>query len=324
MKKILSAVLLIFVIISCKENVEPFAGYKEKYVVFCALDIDSLYQSVVVSKNYSINEFNNPSTSHEIKDATVRITSGSDVINFTLTKTERIQKDRYADDLYYYANNNFRPKENTQYFLEVVLSNGEILKGTCITPKKYVIIQKIDSSLPTTDEDYGFLMRYDDNQLKYFYYPKFEVYYNEKINGIWKKKNMNIPAYMNNRDGLVSFSNHKVDIYPFAYFNNDALRYKMQEFAKKSEPKENYQILLAEYVLYVMEEHLGKYFVASKADNSNLTAIVDTYDYSNISGGYGIFGAFYKWSARDKRLYVKFNFDYIKELGFDTKYIYTF
>ena len=87
----------------------------------------------------------------------------------------------------------------------------------------------------------------------------------------------------------------------------------MQDIAKGDPEKENYFIKNAEFDVIILDDNLAPYYFSIQTFLDGFTVILDQQDYSNIEGGYGVFGSFFK-QTHDLIIEP----DYIRSYGYKT------
>lgn len=325
MKKILILLFIGFLIISCDNEIEPYSDYQQNIVVYGILSLDTNFQSIAVLKNYSLEEYNNPTITNEIEGAKVRVYNDTENYTFVQTKKERKDKDRYKTEMVYYTNSNFKPNEGTTYNLLVELPDGKKLKSSLITPRGQLYYTKFEPIIPTNTVELVYNLSYNlsTSITSYITYSRLYLHYNYKENNVFKRKVVEIPSKVISSGSEKSYYFAPPDVYPFAYFDNAAVKYVLSNLNKADTTHANYQLIGPELKFFIMEKNLGRFVLTNTSSPQGLSVILDTYDYSNIEGGLGVFGSYVTWSSLKTTKIWKIFLDhlYIKNLGYATDYL---
>ena len=76
--------------------------------------------------------------------------------------------------------------------------------------------------------------------------------------------------------------------------------------------KKNYSIAGLNVEVIIYDENLATYYLSLQNGLDAFTVRLDSPDYSNITGGYGIFGSYVRIDY-----YIRFSRSYITSLGFE-------
>ena len=108
-----------------------------------------------------------------------------------------------------------------------------------------------------------------------------------------------VPVQYNTEDGKY------VPVYPKISLNN-SIEYSMdainQSFTdlKEADSLTNYDILNAKFVLWVYDKNLATYISSTEGFQEDFSLRIEAADFTNVQGGYGIFGSFLKYETNIK------------------------
>lgn len=300
MKKIftVASFLLIGILsLSCDENLDPYGQFKEKYVLNCIIRGDTTFQSATLSTDYQVSNLDSYSNTKDpgIKGAFIRIWSGNDkVVKLRDTTISRSTGDPYQTPYSTYYTNTFQPDSNTQLEIDAILPNGKRLTSITKTPSPVSMIYKNSDLLipsPTTD-----LIHYawSSEQQNPVYIVRLSVSYfkNENIQKI--KRSMVIPLnYLEYNGSFVP--NYAKPLNVGGYTVDMATITRAMQLISKGDPnKGSYEILGCVLEILSLDQNLSAYYNSTIRSNDLFSVKLDQTDYSNIKGGYGVFGVYMK------------------------------
>jgi hypothetical protein len=142
-----------------------------------------------------------------------------------------------------------------------------------------------------------------------YFLPKFKIIYYKKEGNQNTRHEKEVPLrYENNLP--VPFTTSKM---PLVSVDLNTISRALEEISEGDSDKESYSISLhPEFVVAAFDDVLSKYFSTSTQSFSSLTVTLDENEYSNIQGGYGIFGSFTSTQYQE----LKFGRDYINSFGY--------
>ena len=143
------------------------------------------------------------------------------------------------------------------------------------------------------------------------YLPKLIVNYYKMESGINVLHHKEIPvSYFRN-------GNQYLPDFPIVSSDNtlsyemEAVNRAMNEISQGDPDKFNYTIIDAEFQLLLLDDNLAPYYLTIQTFLDGFTVILDQQDYSNINGGFGVFGSFFK-----RVLHLSFSQDYVIGFGY--------
>lgn len=298
---IIVPVLLSVFHFSCSTEVEIVDSSKDIYIVNAVLNADSSTQYITVSKNYFVDNadpYENLSDPF-IKDAEVSLSdSEGNNVNFVPASIPRPEGARYNSDLNYYKAENFKPKENTKYNLEVKV-NDIALYSDLETPQLSRIYIDTKAVYPVfglfeLKFDWRFYIGIEDIAI---YKPAlFLNYFVKTENGLEKRK-MEIPQRYDSDLPNAKKIYPPVTNYLYTDYRYEIIDRTILSLEPDSLARQNIFLHNLEFELTTMDVDLGSYYILSKTNNSGFTVLLDYNDFTNIENGLGIFGITKKHST---------------------------
>lgn len=309
-------ILLPLFLLSCEVNFDPFGEYSEKYAFSCILKNDTNSQISFLSHSYSTNGYDPYENTIDpaIIGADVRVWYNDSVFVFKDSSVARTDTSRYKTPLHFYYNRQFSIKTNKPIELEVLLSNGKRLKSSSVTPDEIDFNPESEVLVPPEDKDY-LQFTWNEQPSGILFQSMLSIRYKQNIGGEFVEKTKEVPLR------YVIINNLETPVYPkpsvafgIAY-DLDAVEKILEEISAADPDKQNYSIyekLIFNVVAYDIP--LSKYASSISGSVDDLTVNENVSDYTNIEGGYGIFGS-----------YLKKNYDRLRFLeSFIQSYGYSF
>lgn len=303
-------ILLALLTLSCEENISPFGAYNEKYTLNCILRGDSTIQYATVTKSfYNLNPTADNSEKRFLENVDLRIWQGNDVYRF---RDSIISTMLYGKEvsLNIYYTKGFIPKYNDEIEIEALLSNGKRLSSSTIIPKSIYIQKSVsDTSIPSKDNRQVFV-KWESAGENLIYAPEINIYYKKK--GFEKGFAKRVPIEYVKQSGKYYPNYAKPSKDNFVSIAMDAIRRAMEEISEDDPVKKNYTILTMIVHIHVYDKNLSEYYVSSAQNLDQFSVNVDALDYTNIKGGFGIFGSY-----NSKKYVIKFNREFIGAFGYN-------
>lgn len=299
MKKILFILIIIssFAFISCEEGFEPTTEFKEDYVMFGIINGDSTYQSVVISKSYQAENFNPYSNTvdPDIQGAAVKIQVGNKEYLLRDTSVARADQSQYLTPQYFYYTNEYKPDVGDVVSIRAELPNGKILTSTTKLPHYSLFFWAGDDDVLPIDKIYSqVLFKWELNNASenLVFLPRFFVHYLQNVNGQEIKKTKEIPVSFVNAAGILLEKFPNASGNKFVLYDTTIVYNAIKEL-KGSGNASDITIIKGEVELTIMDEHFGNYYSAAQTLNDGYTIKIYETNYSNISGGIGIWGSYF-------------------------------
>lgn len=314
-QKLLLLTLLSF-LTSCSEDFDLKSEFKQQYVLNCIINGDTTYQFASISKTFDVEGYD-PSVNEKdltVSDAVINIFyNGND---YLLRDTIVLNTDGSESFIYY--TNSLQPESNKTLNIEAVMNDGTTLKSTTTTPKAGNLTffpedVVTDYSIGhNTDGQTLFWEITDPENNNALFLPSLKIIYYKEESGIDIKKEKLVPLYYYNSVGgeLLPFYPIVTELNQIT-FNISVLNQAMNEISGEDTLKANYKIDAAIFELYILDRNLAPYILTSQSFNDGFTVLLDQLDYSNIEGGYGVFGSFFK-----KNLKISFDVNYLESFGY--------
>ncbi|GJQ61816.1 MAG: hypothetical protein SCALA702_08690 [Melioribacteraceae bacterium] len=310
--KIFSLLVLLIGLISCEEEFSPKNEFQEKYVLSCIIRADTTQQIAVVTRSYDVPGYNpySNTTDPALDGAYIRIWYQDTVYTLTDTLVDRIDTTRYDTPVKIYKIDNFQPALDSELEIEALLNNGRRLRAFTSLPQTFKFNYNSDSSIPGNEEDAVTIGWYTASN-KMMYLPQLKVYWYRKSIGKQDIRQLEIPLDYVNSGGS------EVEYYPPASktlgitYKMDVIDKALRGISEGNENKEDYYIIFARLEVIAMDENLASYYASTSVGGDNFSVRLDEADFSNVQGGYGIFGSYIKKSTS-----ISLDSDYIRSLGY--------
>ncbi len=288
LKNILPLILLtILLLASCKDEVLVQTTFSEKYSLTCILRGDTNFQVAILTKDYPTPAIKNQPAPY-VKNAKITLTTKDKEFIFSDSTKVREDTSRYKDSVYFYYLNNFTPQTQTKVKIKALLPNGKSLSSEISVPR-YVDFDGAVSAVkippPLSD---NITIAWKPNEYDLLYQLKLRIIYYKRENGTYTKHEVFVPVkYGPNDTPVFPKPSLKAEIkFPMNVFNQ-----VMQDISKDDPNKSNYYIDKAVYDLYVFGKDLSSYY-ASIHFTDKYSIRLDEIDFTNINGGFGIFGCY--------------------------------
>jgi len=304
-----------FLFISCEEDFNPYGDYFERYAFTCVLKSDQNYQVATLFRSYRPDGYD-PSTYTEdpsVIGADIRVWYNDSVFVFRDSSVARVDTSRYKTPFSFYYNDKFRVGNRKTIELEVLLPNGKRLRSTSVTPGQINYNDQSDVIIPAGGKSIVQIIwnTLDDGT---FFAPRMAIRYKQNINGEIVEKTKDVPYKYVNQGGS------QVPVYPppsasaTIVYDLSAITKTLEEISAGDPNKQNYSIL--QKIIFSVDAFdlpTSRYVSSTGGTIDDLTVNVDVADYTNIEGGFGLFGSY------SKRDYTRLRFmeDYIESFGYN-------
>lgn len=316
MKNLFKHIPFFFIIlfISCEEDFSPIGDYREEYVLNCVIRGDTNVQIVTLSHNY-FADGNDPYLNIDdpvLKGADVRIWDSPDDIYICRdTIVERPVGSRYGTPLYYYFVDTLKPKFNRNMEIEVVLSNGRKLKAKTKTPEE-ISFNRNSQNLVDLEGRELIDVSWVAQEGDIFYLPNYTFTYFKEENGIKEKYSVKVPLEYAQRGEEYLPVFPKASPHPGIIYKRNVITRALNKISEGDSDKAKYSILIKNNLdLLIMDQNLSSYFLATEDALDAFTVRLDEADFTNIEGGLGIFGSYFKINY-----WIYFSTEYIESFGY--------
>ena len=294
---------------SCKSDFNINAPYEDVFVLNCILRSDNTIQYAILSKNTFTDNGTAPvsnGSAQNIKGANIKIFYNDSVFvmrDTTIQVTDSVSITRVNC---YYVNN-------------LILSPGKIISIEASVPggktlKSTIQVQNISFSNFSTNFPQTFQTGY---QIKSSYswswigdtqsgadilnQPQLEIYYKKYEGGTFINKKILVPLIYYYTEDINENKipvNVNLSYKDYCITTLEIMNKTMQEISGDDLNKSNYIINKVLFSVVSFDPDLSKYYSAYNTFSENFTVKLRQTDYTNINGGKGIFGAYYKFSKQ--------------------------
>jgi Domain of unknown function (DUF4249) len=305
MKKIilLFSVLFSFYFLSCDNSFSPYAPFTEDYILNGIMRGDTSYQVVTLSHSYQPNS-SDPltyKTDPAVVGAKIEITYDNKIYVLRDSSIARTDTSQFDTPFRFYYTDSLRPDINKTISIKATLPNGKILTAETKTPNAinndydfFLLISNF--FFPPTNNRHVSIV-YWPNIGNYIYAPDININYQVAGDSSLYKIALPITLTPTKNDSL--------------FFDSSAVRIALDELANKYGSKSKLKIINITVDLLVFDEYLSTYYLSLQLGLDEFTVRIDNPDYSNIKGGYGIFGCYEKVTHT-----INFTGNYLHNLGF--------
>ena len=236
----------ILAIYSCDDSIEPFADYKQKYVLNCILNGDSSFQVATLTSDYkgtTLDPYSN-TTDPSIEGALIRVWWQDSVAIFKDSSIARFDSSHYTTPYKFYYAKNFIPRARISYQIEAQLPNGKKLRSTLSPPSGIDFIYVIsDSAMPIQGQD-GININWINYHDYTVYISHVVIYY--YLSGTGNKRyEKYVPQSYTEYDGKYLPIEPKPDILTDCSVDYKTIDRAMAEISGDDPDKSKYQIISA-------------------------------------------------------------------------------
>ncbi len=240
------------------------------------------------------------------------LTSKFNEFTFSDSSITRTNNFRYDTPQKFYYLNNFQ-KGNTNYLnLSVSLPNGKQLTSEINIPNYSLYIYKNSLVLPIESDSLGMTIRWSLNnstEIVYFL-PRMLIYYYNKNDNTQILHVKEIPI------DYIKQDTSDVLVYPKIRYDNYVVYPKNivdKVLLNINEGEERSNIIISHgiFQLNVLEENLARYYSSVNTYNNSYSIKVYEPIITNIKGGFGVFGAYFK-----KEVPINLDEQFFTDLGY--------
>ena len=283
----------------CNEAFEPKGPYQPGLVVYSIVSnrSDSLFVRVYSTYNPAGHNPLENAVDTDIKGARVEVVSDSASYVLTGVVIPRTDPSRYNTNINGYLAQPFRYRNGLRYSMSIVSTGGnatatvtlpgaglvEATNGLILkTPEKYT--EDISARVRLSPVTQGYLMRI---------YVEFDAVVSSKKVHVRTEvpkaiRSSTESGFVYDYPLLTRRVTNQYLVYEVVYFSLDAYKaFLLDQVAMYGEIK----MTSATYIMTQVESNLYKYYNLSNGFLDEFSIRTDLPDYSNISGGYGVFGA---------------------------------
>ncbi len=314
MKRLLINIFLIAVaglLYSCKEDFNIQAEFRPRNILTCIIRPDTSFQVVTLSSSYEIeglNPYSNTETP-SILGADVKMWYNNQVYQFRDSTIDRIDTSRYSTPITFYYNNDLKPIGGRFVDLEALLPNGLLLTSETQVPDlESMSFVLSDTLVPPL----GYRQEVELNWTKMgelVYHPQFIIIYYNRVDH--QKYEKEIPLNYSESSGAYIPNYPKPSSRNSFVFDMDVINRAMSEISEGDPVKSNYSIVEMKLKVMVYDKNLSAYYSSVQQFLDGFTVKVDQPDFTNVRGGFGVFG-----SINVKEYELKISGSYVESFGY--------
>jgi hypothetical protein len=313
LKRFIMPLLFAAVFVSCEENFNPLGEYSERYVLNCVVKADTSLQVATISQSYlggSVDPFEN-TADPSLENVFLRLWYEDEVYIFKDSVITRQDTSRYDTPVKVYYLDNLKPEPGGEFEIEALLSNGRRLNAkTRIPARPKKTLTGTSNVIPPEDGD-EIKLFWQSDELGLLYHPRIHFLYIKTENGARVMKKAYLPVDYYNDGGNLT------PIYPIpSQARNLSIKMStitrlMNAISEGDDNKRDYEFLYAAVELIVFDRNLSLYFASSNTILDEYSIKLDETDFTNVDGGYGLFGSLVKGVFT-----IKFDTEYLQNFGY--------
>ena len=306
-KLLIFSCILLF-LFSCDEDFNPYGDYQEKYAFTCILKNNENFQTATLFRSYLT-----PPSDPSVIGADIRIWYNDSVFVFRDSSVARNDTSRYTTPLSFYYSDQFSVDYNKSIELEVLLPNGKRLRSYSVTPRKFNFDNESEVLVPPVSSDIV-QISWDALETGIYFSSNFTIRYRQNVNGVIIEKTKIVPLKYIEQDSELTPVYPSPIASPVIIYQLSAISKALEEISEGDPNKNNFSVLQKiTFSVTAYDLPVSKYISSTGGSFDDLTVSVDVADYTNIEGGFGLFGSY---SERD---YTRLRFlqSYIESFGYN-------
>ncbi len=308
-EKILFYILFSVILFSaCREDVPVQTTFQKKYSLTCVLRGDTAYQVAILNQSYPSPK--SSSYEHYVKKAEITLWLNNEKYFFRDSVKERINTTRYKDSVYFYYVNNLQLKPQANAKIKAELPDGNILSSEMEIPRKVDFDNTATSTTIPPESADEITIAWKPMEEDLLYEVKLKIIYYIRVNGNYEHHEALVPVkFDENGSAVFPKPSLLTEInYPMNVFNET-----MRNLSGNEPNKSNFYIEKAVCTLFVFDKNLSSYYAATHFTDK-YSIRLDEIDFTNINGGFGIFGC---WLKEEKSIAI--DESYINDFGYRKK-----
>lgn len=301
---ILSAGLLFW---SCEEDFNLKTDYQPRYSLNCIVRADTSVHTAILTKSYMVSGFDPYEYTDDpfISGADIRLWYRDNVYFFRDSLIERSDTSRFKFPQKIYYLEGFKPVERDFLEIKAVLDNGKVLQGYTKIPEKIKWDSISTKLLPIEGASEFSLVWEKRNNIGWFL---LRLQLKFKRDGVDSPtESVIIPVRYNGDQPVYPLPTKSSGI----AFQWSAFERTIKAISEGISDKSKIIIYGISVELLVFDENLSKYYSNLNGYMDDFTVRVDQNDFTNIEGGFGIFGSYLKQTSG-----ISLSADYINSLGY--------
>lgn len=316
--KVVLSLSFLFILLSCEENFSPKEKHKQEYILNCIIDGRNEFQTATILKSFDVDnsEPGNYPGNPFVDGAKITLKYRNNEYTFKDTIMTSLLEQRFEGPLSVYYLNNFTPERNDEVLkLEAVLPDGTVLNAEATTPIGFSIdFGQSTRFIPPSDNSSYINIHWMPVSFKYFQYyiVRMRIKYAVNENGTWVTKHVQVPLEYRITDGKLKPEMPTPSRMISISYPMEALEQTMNLIEES--PAQRNNVAISRFVnleVLTFDANLAAYYYAGLSENI-YTVRIDEIIYSNVEGGYGIFGVTWLESYN-----LNMSPSYIQRLGYD-------
>ncbi len=299
--------------LSCDDNFNPYGTPRQEYVLNCILGDDKSSQNAYLTKTYFVenDKLNSRIDDVAITGADVRISFLDSVKVLKQGLVARVDSSRFGSKTVYYLADKFTPRPGIEYRIDVLLPNNKRMSASTKTPSDNLLYyNKGDYLVPPVDREYV-VCKWDNNP-DYYIAPNYVFYYFIHSGGETTVHEKRVPVNYIQKEGksipVFAEPTHNSGI----TINMSTFDRAMREISEGDADKSKYEILGFVLEFRIFDKNLTNYYASVNEVTENFAVNLDEGDFTNITGGRGVFGSYIT-----KYFIMKFSHTYIRSFGYE-------
>lgn len=282
----ISAALINF---SCEENFDPKTNLENKYVLNCLVRADSTTQFATLSKTYDVEGFNPLSNNIDpsIRGAQVYLITNGKTYPMRDTAIARVDTSRYKTLLNVYYSKGIKISNNQDIQILAIPKEGVTLSAKSRIPNGLIFSSSVNY-MREVQTDISLSWITSDNDV--IYAPRFKIMYMRRSENPARLHSIEIPLYVDSR-GVYHYPEISRST---ALFYSGKMVDMMMTKLSEGQNKDDFRLIRLELEVQIYDQFIGNYLSSTTGFFDQLSIRLDEPNYTNINGGYGIFGSVVK------------------------------
>jgi hypothetical protein len=299
----------IFISLSCDDSFNPKAPFKEQYVLNCIIRGDSSSQIAILSKTYDVSGFdpNSNNIDPSISGSQVYLKWKGTLYQLKDSSIARSDTSKYKDPIKFYYTKAFTPAANDSIEITAIPAPGVLLSSKTKVPH---FVSYGNSPWLIKGDEIALDFHWTAYDLNVYYLPRMNIIYQKRDEIPVVTHSFEVPLDYSSVNGI------ETPVYPglspaagieFIRANIDKAILQVSN----GDIKSNYKFLWINLEILIFDQFLAGYISTTNGFLDNLSIRLDEPNYTNMSGGLGIFGA-YEHSVLQISLFDQ----YLENLGY--------
>jgi len=298
-----SLVLLVVVLVGCEKPFTPKGPFVQKLAVFGILSNTSDSQYVRVFKTYDPPGFDPYEVLEDqaVRGALVTVGEGASVVRYAETAIPRTDKSRFSDNILAYVAPKFRVRPGAIYTIDVNTPSDGVAHASITVPDTGWLGLLNPYALAGTENEDLLAVQLRISSFALGYMVRFYVQYDLLKGSTWIPTATEMPGWMVIVDSTKYFGYPKLvrrSTTPglpgtwqieSVYFMPSAYHEKVGELGRLYGKTMRLRRLF--FVLTQVEQNLYMFYNLANGYQDAISIRLDMPDWTNISGGIGVFGA---------------------------------